>query len=361
MKTIIKWPGGKTRELKEFEKLIPTYDRYVEPFLGGGAVFFHLEPPRACINDISTSLIDFYNEVKNQSPELKSLLLDYSLLIKSVLDITNKEYPLILKYFYEKKAVDDLVRNILRKVNVPSSIVLDELIFENTLIKMVLDKFNRTIKNQEKRPFSNQDLSDNLKTGFVSGIYIYFRDIYNSILCGNLSLSKAYKVANFYFIREYCYGSMFRYNSKGEFNIPYGGISYNKKDFTAKIENIFNDNVKNLFANTIICNKDFEEFIYGLSLTEHDFMFLDPPYDTDFSDYEGRSFDKEDQERLAKLLLETKAKFILVIKNTDFIYNLYKGTSLNIYSFEKNYTYNVRSRNNREVEHLIITNLVINQ
>ena len=85
-------------------------------------------------------------------------------------------------------------------------------------------------------------------------------------------------------------------------------------------------------------------------------MFLDPPYDTDFSDYEGRSFSKEDQIRLANSLKNTPAKFILVIKNTEFIYSLYRD-NFRIMSFDKQYSYNVRSRNDRDVKHLIITNI----
>ena len=60
--------------------------------------------------------------------------------------------------------------------------------------------------------------------------------------------------------------------------------------------------------------------------------------------------------RLANVLKNTKAQFILVIKNTDFIYQLYKD-DFRILSFDKSYTYNVRSRNDRKVEHLIITNI----
>ena len=185
---------------------------------------------------------------------------------------------------------------------------------------------------------------------------MYFRDIYNEISMGRLKKDKAYEVANFYFIREYCYGSMFRYNSKGEFNIPYGGISYNNKSLINKIENMFNVEIENLFKETNIYNEDFEKFILDINLNENDFIFLDPPYDTEFSDYDGNSFTKDDQKRLANLLEKTKAKFILIIKNTDFIFSLY-DKKFKILSFDKNYTYNVRSRNDRDVEHLIITNI----
>ncbi len=81
-------------------------------------------------------------------------------------------------------------------------------------------------------------------------------------------------------------------------------------------------------------------------------------YGTDFSDYEGRDFTKFDQERLACALKKTSANFILVIKNSDFINSLYEKY-FNILSFNKQYTYNVRSRNARDAEHLIITNLSV--
>ena len=70
--------------------------------------------------------------------------------------------------------------------------------------------------------------------------------------------SLEYQIANFYFIREYCYGSMFRYNKDGEFNIPYGGASYNKKNLNNKIELMFNREIARTIKNTDIYNQDFD-------------------------------------------------------------------------------------------------------
>ena len=76
-----------------------------------------------------------------------------------------------------------------------------------------------------------------------------------------------------------------------------------------------------------------------------------------FSDYEKKPFEKSDQERLANCLYNTKANFILIIKRTPFIYDLYnKKKGIKIDSFEKTYLYNVKGRNDRDVEHLVIYN-----
>ena len=368
--TLIKWPGGKAREIKYIENLIPKFERYVEPFFGGGAMYFYLNPENAIINDISSNLITFYKLVKDQNSEFAAYLRAYNTTFQSLLhacdtsinslveiycklknkEISSEETKILLMAFSSdlSKAINDKIE---------AQLILDNAEFENTLVEFALDKMLRTIKNEEKKAFNDADLRENLITGFTSGYYMYFRSVYNKIaLKSNEFTNLAYNIANFYFIREYCYGSMFRYNSKGEFNIPYGGMSYNRKDFKCKIDNIFNSNIKKLFSGTEICCSDFEDFIAKHELSETDFMFLDPPYDTDFSEYEGKSFTKDDQRRLANVLKETKAKFILIIKNTDYIYSLYEQ-GFNVLCFDKTYTYNVRSRNERNVEHLIITNI----
>jgi DNA adenine methylase len=83
---------------------------------------------------------------------------------------------------------------------------------------------------------------------------------------------------------------------------------------------------------------------------------LDPPYDTEFSTYAGNEFNKNDQIRLANYLKKTKAKFMLVIKNTEFIYNLYNVKGFKIKSFDKKYLVSFQNRNDKDVEHLLITN-----
>jgi DNA adenine methylase len=50
MKPLVKYRGGKSKEIPHLKKHIPEFDgRYIEPFFGGGAAFFYLEPKRAII------------------------------------------------------------------------------------------------------------------------------------------------------------------------------------------------------------------------------------------------------------------------------------------------------------------------
>ncbi len=67
MKPLVKYRGGKSKEIPSFINYIPKqFDTYFEPFLGGGAVFFHLEPQKAVINDINAKLMTFYLDVKEK-------------------------------------------------------------------------------------------------------------------------------------------------------------------------------------------------------------------------------------------------------------------------------------------------------
>jgi DNA adenine methylase len=64
----VKWAGGKRQLLKVFEQYFPARDSYCsyhEPFLGGGAVFFDIQPPKAVLMDINPELINTYQVIQN--------------------------------------------------------------------------------------------------------------------------------------------------------------------------------------------------------------------------------------------------------------------------------------------------------
>jgi DNA adenine methylase len=74
-KPFLKWAGGKTQLLAELLARMPTtYGRYYEPFLGGGAVFFALQPKRATLSDINDELITTYTAVRDTPKEVITTL-----------------------------------------------------------------------------------------------------------------------------------------------------------------------------------------------------------------------------------------------------------------------------------------------
>lgn len=101
----------------------------------------------------------------------------------------------------------------------------------------------------------------------------------------------------------------------------------------------------------------FKTFFNIYEPTENDFIFLDPPYDTEFSTYAQNDFVKTDQKRLAAFLINNcQAKWMMIIKNTDFILDLYTHPKIKISTFDKTYLVSFMNWNNKETEHLLITN-----
>ena len=71
LKPIVKWSGGKKDEIKKFIEHIPeNFNTYLEPFIGGGAVLFNLQPKKAVINDFNNELINVYKTIKEHPEKL---------------------------------------------------------------------------------------------------------------------------------------------------------------------------------------------------------------------------------------------------------------------------------------------------
>lgn len=75
-KPFIKWPGGKRWLVDNYKHLLPTKikGRYIEPFLGGGAVFFALQPEEAVLSDLCNDLIAVYRGIRNQPSQVARFL-----------------------------------------------------------------------------------------------------------------------------------------------------------------------------------------------------------------------------------------------------------------------------------------------
>jgi len=75
MNPVLKYRGGKSREIPRFLQYIPDdFNRYIEPFFGGGAVYFYLEPENAIINDLNIKLMTFYQQLRDQYPLMREQL-----------------------------------------------------------------------------------------------------------------------------------------------------------------------------------------------------------------------------------------------------------------------------------------------
>ena len=77
-KPILKWAGGKTQMLNDLLPKVPSsYGRYIEPFFGGGAMFFALQPENAIIADSNPELINMYRQVASNVDEVIQYLKKY--------------------------------------------------------------------------------------------------------------------------------------------------------------------------------------------------------------------------------------------------------------------------------------------
>lgn len=257
MKPIVKWSGGKKDELQQILTHIPeTYSIYLEPFVGGGAVFFHLNPERAVINDVHKELIDFYQSIKlGKSPDI---------------------------YEFMKKHPNN----------------------EETYYKV--------------RDYDTTDVLDNAK--------------------------------RFYYLRKTCFRGMLRYNKNGQFNIPFGRYK------TYNFEDLKNKDYENILNRTEIFNSSFEK-LFDEYNNKDNFMFLDPPYDSEFTDYGYCTFGQEEHRKLARCFKETNIRCLMIIGKTPFIQELYNGYIVDEY--DKKYRFKLHSgRVGDEIntKHLIIKN-----
>jgi DNA adenine methylase len=258
LKPLIKWSGGKYDEIKEFQKYIPVnYETYIEPFIGGGALYFYLNPNKAVINDVHSELTDFYRCIGEGK--------------------MNEIYDFMLNN-----------------------------------------------QNDEETYYR---IRDNMEI--------------------NSPLDNAKR---FYYQRKTCFRGMLRYNKSGRFNIPYG------KYKTINYSELQNRNYEYLLGRTEILNRDYE-YIFNTYNDENNFMFLDPPYDSEFTDYGYCKFDRQEQIKLSELFKQTRNKCLMIIGKTDFIEELYRDYIVDEY--EKKYRFKLHSGrvgNEINTKHLVIKN-----
>lgn len=334
---ILKWPGGKKREWAEIEPYLPAAIRdFVDPFMGGCAPYLLTRfSGRAYLNDRHERLVDLHVRVQRGDSELfreLAALGDAWESLRAVADARGAAFPAL---------VDAARRG--EPVRTPGA---------DDTTRSVEDKARR-LANLEKKhgvTFDAAALREHCETAVRAAFYTRIR-------AEERTATGARAVACFLFVRDFCYGSMFRTNDKGEFNIPYGGTSYNAKSFLSRLEQLRSPRTRQAFARAEFYSLDFEEFLDArrASLAPDDFVFADPPYDSDFSTYGENTFGLADQERLAAALARLPCRWLAVIKETPEIHRIH-ADGLKRGSFGKQYGYNVRGRNDRDARHLVVAN-----
>lgn len=285
MKPIIKYCGGKSREIKYFAKYFPdSFDTdsgtYYEPFLGGGAVFFEFMPKQAFLSDSNRQLMDFYKDFSKHYTrirrELEALAAEFRL--------NQREYEL-----------------------------------------------EKTINPEERAVNRNENR------------YYLFRSAMNGHRYCDYSSATIY-----YYINRLAYAGLTRFNSKGEFNAPFGHY----KKFS--IENADLAHAQLLQQAELKCCKYKYAFerACGADSTKN-FMFLDPPYDGVFSNY-GTPFGEKEHRELAQDFKNLSCKALMIIGKTPLTEELYRGLIKDEYGVK--YAIDIKNRMPRNNGHLIITN-----
>ena len=163
------------------------------------------------------------------------------------------------------------------------------------------------------------------------------------------------KAARTIYLNKACFNGLYRVNSKNEFNVPFGKKlkvnTYDGGNLITVSNYLTMNDIK------ILC-VDFEDAVK--STKKGDFVYFDPPYDSDtstFNSYTEDGFGKEEQRRLAKVFKELDAKGVYVMlsnHNTSLVNELYKDYHMHLIEAKRSINANGKKRG--KVEEVIITN-----
>ena len=163
------------------------------------------------------------------------------------------------------------------------------------------------------------------------------------------------KAARTIYLNKACFNGLYRVNSKNEFNVPFGK---KEKVNTYEGQNLGVVHCILNFNDIKLLSTDFEEAVKDAK--KGDFVYLDPPYDSDtstFNDYTENGFNKDEQRRLALLFKELSNRGCYVMlsnHNTILVNELYKDYNIHVISAKRNINSNGKKRG--KVEEVIITN-----
>ncbi|RCX32873.1 DNA adenine methylase [Thioalbus denitrificans] len=148
--------------------------------------------------------------------------------------------------------------------------------------------------------------------------YYDSRTEFNRLIADNRAATKK-AAALFYYLNRTGYNGLCRFNSRGEFNVPFGRyktINYTR-DFSA---------YRGILSEWAFSCGDFE----SMALSPEDFIYADPPYDVQFTQYAKENFRWEDQVRLAEWLARHPGPVVASNQATEKILELYRELGFEI-------------------------------
>ena len=145
MKPILKYTGSKCKELPEIRKYIPQFSgKYIEPFVGGGAVFFDLEPQNALLGDANNDLILFYLTLQDHFEDVNSYLSATAEKINAM----DKEHR--VAFFYDIRNKFNDIENISCIERAEYYYVLNQMSFSHMMRYNKDGKFNAPADGNRK-------------------------------------------------------------------------------------------------------------------------------------------------------------------------------------------------------------------
>jgi len=362
LRPFVKWPGGKSAELGEIAAVAPALGgRYVDPFVGGGSVLLAVPASvPAVANDACPELVRLYAGIAERDPDLTSALNGVAAAWDAVSELRVPLAELAAAYragadpARVARACEALLASDVDHLRAAGPGLAER--FSARLGDDVAAKLARMrgVEARAGHALSDVDLLANVEGAVKAALYLSVRERYNA---GRAADDGSWwRVADFVFLREYAYAAMFRFNARGEFNVPYGGVSYNGKSLRDKLDRAYRPEMVERLARTTWGSGDFEPFLAEVEPTGGDFVFVDPPYDSDFSDYDNRAFTTSDQARLEAVLRRLSCPVMVVIKQSPLVRELYSASHWNVRTADKTYMWTIKSRNDRSAVHLTITN-----
>ncbi len=171
-------------------------------------------------------------------------------------------------------------------------------------------------------------------------------------------LSDVEKAARLIFLNKTCYNGLYRVNSQGLFNVPFGKYK-NPTIFEEAVLRAIHSYLK---INDIeILNGDFSQAVH--KIPRQSFVYLDPPYhspnNTNFTGYQANGFDDNEQIRLRDTyaeLTQKKIKCLLSNSDTDFIRDLYNDHRFDVITVQAKRTINSNSAGRGEINEILVKN-----